>query len=151
MSSIRLGYPDLDDPRLPIMLIHVRDRSNLYQLLASCLEKQRYYVTVETEPTVILTVTARTTHMSRLEMTAHLIDVVKAWHDMSCGIAQVYKKILIMCDHPYFKAEHYGPPENSQMIRAGKMISEQAVLYLTGDCVAALELQDKIDNLIATV
>lgn len=143
---VRIGYLGPEDPQYPVVIVRVKDC--VPGFLIAKLEEQGYFVEVETEPTHILTVTAKV-RTRRLEMTAHLIGIIKAWHDECCGVSQIVRTLLLQTDYPGFETIRHTPSEDSAMVRLGTLKVRQELAIFIEDYEEAEQLQHQIDSLAA--
>lgn len=142
----RLGYVGPEDPQHPVVIVKVDNR--LPQFLISKIEEQGFFVTIDEEPTPILTVTAKK-RTRRLEMTTHLIGIIKAWHDECCGVSQTVRTLLLQCDLPGFEVTRHTPSEDSQLVRLGALKCRLELAILLEEYEEAAQLRDEINRLTA--
>lgn len=143
---VGIRFVGMQDPEHPVMIMQVN--GCMSQLLISRLEESGYHVEIDQEPTPILTVTARK-RIWRLEMTAQLVGIIKAWHDECWGLMHFAHRLRIESDHPTFKEVRHAPSEDSRGVRLGELEWEQGLAVLMSRFEEAARLQHQINDLVA--
>lgn len=143
---MKLLYVDQEESDYPVMILRMDDQ--LPRTLIPKLTEQGFSVEAELKPIPMLTVTAKT-KTKRLEMTAKLVRIIKAWHDECCGVGQFSCILQLESDLSGFKLIHHAPSPDSYFMHLGALKGRWAVAYLMEDYREMAQLQLKIDALAA--